>query len=99
ILLHALAVFRGRRSTGHPEIQKFSDFVLGLMQTYTSVLRPRSSLPSPINGDVLIAEFGLAPSPLFQRILRLVAEERLARDVLTRSEAIKLVESLLKQQK
>ena len=99
ILVHALAVFRGRRSTGHPEIQKFSDFVSELMQTYTSVLRPRSSLPSPINGDVLIAEFGLAPSPLFQRILRLVEEERLARDVLTRSEAIKLVESLLKQQK
>jgi len=98
VLLHSLAEFRGQKDTGDPGMSGFADFILTLIREYYSVLRPRASLPRPLNGNDLIKEFGLKPSALFQRILQHVAEERLARPALTRKQALKLVEELLEKQ-
>ena len=99
VLVHALAQIRNSRSNRHSDLKQFSTFVQTLIQTYTKVLLPRATVPLLINGNDLITEFGLKPSPLFRRILKLVEEEQLAREALTRQQAIKLVEELLKQQK
>jgi hypothetical protein len=66
-----------------------------LIRKYVTELIPRASLPSPINGNDLINEFGMAPSPEFKNILRQIEEERLARSDFTRKEALKLVSDLL----
>jgi tRNA nucleotidyltransferase/poly(A) polymerase len=97
ILLHALAGLSAKRVSDNQSIQDFTEFVQKLTQEYYRVLRPRASLPLPLNGMDLINEFGLKPSALFRRILKHVEEERLARQVLTREQAIKLVAELLKQ--
>jgi hypothetical protein len=97
LLVHALAEFRGEKLSGDPGIQKFTDFTLMLIREYSSVLRPRASLPRPVNGDDLISVFGLKPSALFKRILKRVEAEHLGRPAFTREQAIELIHKLLKQ--
>jgi poly(A) polymerase len=98
VLLHALAKFMGKKDTQDPELKEFTDFIRTLIQNYYSVLQPRASLPLPLTGNDLINEFGLKPSAKFKFILKRIEEERLTKQVLTRHQALKLVEELLNRQ-
>jgi poly(A) polymerase len=99
VLLHALAEFMGKKEPQDPELKEFTDFIRTLIQNYYSVLQPRASLPPPLTGNDLINEFGLKPSAEFMRILKRIEEERLTQQVLmTRHQALKLVEELIKKQ-
>jgi len=98
VLLHALAEFMGKKDTQNPELKEFTDFIRTLSQNYYSVLQPRASLPLPLTGNDLINEFGLKPSGKFKFILKRIEEERLTKQVLTRPQALKLVEELLNRQ-
>jgi len=97
VLLHALAEFMGKKDTQDPELNEFTDFIRTLIQNYYSVLQPRASLPPPLTGNDLINEFGLKPSAEFKRILKRIEEKRLTQQVLTRHQALKLVEELIKK--
>jgi tRNA nucleotidyltransferase/poly(A) polymerase len=98
VLLHALAKFMGKKDTQNPELKEFTDFIRTLIQNYYSVLQPRASLPLPLTGNDLINEFGLKPSGKFKFILKRIEEEHLTKQVLTRRQALKLVEELLSRQ-
>ncbi len=98
VLLHALAEFMGKKDTQDPELKEFTDFIRTLIQNYYSVLQPRASLPLPLTGNDLINEFGLKPSAEFKCILKRIEEERLTKQVLTRHQALKLVEELISRQ-
>jgi hypothetical protein len=50
-----------------------------------------------LTGNDLIKEFGLKPSAEFKRILKRIEEEHLTKKVLTRHQALKLVEGLIKK--
>ena len=95
VLLHALAQFMGARDSQDPELKEFTDFIRMLVRDYYLVLQPRASLPRPLSGNDLINEFGLKPSAEFKRILKRIEEEHLTREVLTRHQALKLVEGLI----
>jgi poly(A) polymerase len=95
VLLHALAQFMGARDPQDPDLKEFTDFIRMLIQNYYLVLQPRASLPRPVSGNDLINEFGLKPSAEFKRILKRIEEEHLTREVLTRHQALKLVEGLI----
>ncbi len=95
VLLHALAQHWGGQDRPEIKNEEFSGFILTAIQNYYTVLRPRSALPPPLNGDDLIQRFDLSPSPILKRILAHVNEERLSRNTLTRSQAFKLVEAFL----
>lgn len=95
ILLHARAEFMGRQAAGDPAIAGFSEFVSAGIDKFYAVLRPRASQPPPINGNDLIEAFGLIPSAAFKQILKYIAEEHLARQNLTREQALELVAKLL----
>ena len=97
MLLHALAEFRGQREVADPVINEFTGFIRMLIQKYYTELRPRASLPPPINGNELINEFGMKPSAEFKHILKRVEEERLSKPTYSREEALKLVKNLLSQ--
>jgi len=51
--------------------------------------------PRLLNGDDLVREFGLQPSPLFSKILRHVEEERLSQAIRTRDDALLVVKNFL----
>jgi hypothetical protein len=85
----------GRGAAQDPIIQAFSEFVVESIENYYSILRPRASTPPALNGNDLIKSFGLKPSAAFKRILKAIEEEHLARQNLTREQALELVEKLL----
>jgi tRNA nucleotidyltransferase/poly(A) polymerase len=95
ILLHALAVFRARTDQKASAGRRFCEFVTQGIDCYYSTLRPRAATPPPLNGNDLIKEFGLSPSPVFKQVLKAIQEEHLARQNLTREQALELVEKLL----
>ncbi len=99
ILLQALAGFMSQRAPENPAIQSFSEFVNKGIHNYYSILQPRASQPPPLNGNDLIKEFGLKPSAMFKQILKFIEEERLARQNLTREQALELVEKHLSRAK
>jgi tRNA nucleotidyltransferase/poly(A) polymerase len=69
--------------------------IIQLLWNYFFRYRPKVLSPPPINGEDLIREFGLSPSPRFKEILDRVDEERLLRESLTRAEALELVRAYL----
>jgi poly(A) polymerase len=95
VLLHALAGFMARKDQEAFAIERFCEFVTEGIDCYYSILRPRAATPPPLNGKDLIKDFGLTPSPAFKQILQALEEEHLARDNLTREQALELVERLL----
>jgi poly(A) polymerase len=99
VLMHALAEFRGQNKADDQAIHEFTGFIRMLMQKYYSELLPRAALPSPINGNDLIKEFGMKPSAEFRQILNRVEEERLGRPAFSRDDALKLVDSQLNRKK
>ncbi len=98
VLLHALAEHMGKKGPRDPGPKEFTEFIRTLIQHYYSVLRPRASLPPPLSGNDLINEFGMKPSAEFKRILKRIEEERLTKAVLTRHQAFKLVEKIIRRQ-
>jgi tRNA nucleotidyltransferase/poly(A) polymerase len=95
ILLHALAEYASRSDCEDPTFQGFSKFICKGIKKYYSVIRPRASLPLPLNGNDLISNFGLKPSAAFKRILKTIEEEHLASGNLSREKALVLVEKML----
>jgi hypothetical protein len=63
---------------------------------YLNDYLPESLSPPLITGDDLIHEFHLPPSPVFQKILRHVHEERVLKHIRSRDEALLCVKNFLK---
>jgi tRNA nucleotidyltransferase/poly(A) polymerase len=97
ILLLALAIFESQRSPDDPATLEFSEFILARIEEYDTVLQPRAALPSPLNGNDLIREFGLKPSAKIKHILKHIEQERLSHRDLTREQALEVVQNLLKR--
>jgi tRNA nucleotidyltransferase/poly(A) polymerase len=96
LLFHALARMQANKNGTAFKYPVFTDFIRSLMKTYFSVFKPRAAMPRLITGHDLIEAFGLQPSPQFKSILEFVEEKRLSQENLTRSEAIELVNTFLK---
>ena len=96
ILLHSLVKFRARRTADSSTNQRFTEFIADCINNYYSILQPRASKPPPLNGHDLIRDFGLKPSPALKQILKIIIEEQLARQNLTRKQAFDLVKELLR---
>ena len=70
-------------------------FLEMLMYDYFTNYQLVNAKPPLITGHDLIHVFGLAPSPLFKKILELVDEAKLTHAVKNRSEALELVNDYL----
>ncbi len=99
VLIHALAKHAGKNAPIPAKRRQFEAFIHKRIGQYYTVLRPRASLPPPISGQDLIEEFGMKPSKQFRHILTRVEEEQLAKESYSREEALRLVESLLGQER
>ena len=95
ILLYALAIYLGRKPSLDPNRDEFQNFMQTLISDYYSILLPRASRQPPLTGKDLIQEFGLNPSAEFRHILARIEEEHLTREMLTRKQALRLVEELI----
>ncbi|KPJ75930.1 MAG: hypothetical protein AMJ54_13460 [Deltaproteobacteria bacterium SG8_13] len=94
LLLHCMADILGK-GTGDDRNRRFVDFARQLLQAYLAEYLPRRSRRPLLNGRDLMEAFGLPPSPLLGRLLRQVEEARLAGDIRTRAQALKLAENLV----
>ncbi len=86
LLLHALADHYGKG--GQPLDGGFPAFVDELARQYFREFKPRSELAPLLTGRDLIEQLGLAPSPLFKRILGRVQEGQLAGRIQDKAEAL-----------
>jgi hypothetical protein len=68
-----------------------------MLHHYLSDFRLRVTATPLLNGNDLIRKFDLTPSPLFRRVLQRVQEEQMLNPKMTRKEAIKIVDELLKK--
>jgi putative nucleotidyltransferase with HDIG domain len=93
LLIHTAADLYGKGI--HKNTQAFFEFLNYLIDFYTNSFLPKKSCPPLINGNDLIREFGLTPSPLFSKILQHVEEERFSGNITTRNEALILVKNFL----
>jgi len=93
LLIHAAADFSGKGI--NENTRAFFEFLNHMIKLYTNSFLLKKSCPPLINGDDLINEFGLKPSPLFSKILQHVEEERFSNNITTRNEAFKLVKNFL----
>ena len=98
LMLHALADMYGRYGQSSSEGRAFLEFTIHLLQVEYSTYETRAALPPLISGRDLIKEFELSPSPLFKKILRIVEEERLSAQTMTRPEALQMVKDFLDNQ-
>ena len=73
----------------------FIEFAKAMLLRFFSDFMPRQIKPPLITGYDLINEFGLTPSPLFKKILKIMQEERLSSTINTRQEAIRLAKKIL----
>ncbi|MDO9262932.1 MAG: hypothetical protein Q7U02_03125, partial [Desulfosalsimonadaceae bacterium] len=93
LFIHAIADILGK---GIPEnASAFLEFADLMCRTYSGTFVPMTKHPRFLNGDDLIREFGLSPSPLFSKILRHVEEERLSQTIRTRDDALSVVKNFL----
>ncbi len=79
--------------------EEFLSFILEILRNFFYIHKPRRKEPPLINGDDLIREFGLTPSPLFKKILHLVEEAKLTNKAKSRSAALELVRDFLEKQR
>jgi|WetSurMetagenome_2_1015567.scaffolds.fasta_scaffold15382_4 poly(A) polymerase len=93
ILVHAMADMKAKDA--HADINDFMEFSNLMLTSYHREFKPLSILPPLINGNNLIKEFGLFPSPLMGRILNHIKEKRLQRLIYTREEALNEVKKFL----
>lgn len=95
ILLHTIADIKGKGNDAKGN-EDFLCFASYLLNEFFSGYRVKKTGPRLITGNDLIEEFGLAPSPLFKRILSVVQESRISNDIKNREEAFSLVKELIK---
>ncbi len=93
LLIHTVADLFGKGINNNT--RTFLKFLNYMIKLYTDSFLPKKTNPPLINGDDLIHEFGLKPSPLFSKILQHVEEERFSDNIATRKEAFILVKNFL----
>jgi len=104
LLLHTIADVQGKgdkedvrpvyvQRTGRDTA--FIEFAKAMLHDFFSDFMPGIIKPPLITGYDLIHEFGLTPSPLFKKILKIVQEERLSDKINTRQEALRLAKKIL----
>jgi poly(A) polymerase len=79
------------------EKKNFSIFAQELQNRYYSVYFPLSKEPPILTGKDLISHFNISPSPIFRFLLNAVETDRLAEQIYTKKEALKLVGQLLQE--
>jgi poly(A) polymerase len=92
LLLHGIADQMGKTEAS---VRPFWEFSLDTLHSYYSEYKPRQAKPRLITGHDLIETFGLKPSPQFGKILSMVEELRLSKQITTKPEALKLVQDYL----
>jgi poly(A) polymerase len=93
LLIHSMADMKAKGA--HPAMQEFIEFSNRMMALYINQFKPLSIQKPVINGDDLIIEFGLTPSPLFKKILNHVTEQRLQNLIYNREQALLVVKKFL----
>ena len=95
VLLAAMADTQAKQNKTTSQSKNFISFIKMLLFDYFMNYQLVSSKAPLMTGHDLIHVFGLAPSPLFKKILDLVDEARLTHTVKSRSEALELVRDFL----
>lgn len=99
LLLHAIADIMAKNDPMDSINEEFLSFIRENLGNFFYKYNPKRKEPPLINGDDLIGEFGLTPSPLFKKILHLVEEAQLTNKATSRSDAIELVKDFLEMQR
>ncbi|MBL7208253.1 MAG: CCA tRNA nucleotidyltransferase [Desulfobacterales bacterium] len=95
LLLHTIADIQGKGNREDIKDAVFIEFAKAMLLRFFSDFMPEKIKPPLITGYDLIHEFGLTPSPLFKKILKIVQEERLSDKINTRQEALRLAKKIL----
>ncbi|MBF0541831.1 MAG: CCA tRNA nucleotidyltransferase [Nitrospirae bacterium] len=74
---------------------KFIESAAEILSYYNNEYLPLSKKPRLINGDDLEEIFGIEPSVQFREILNMVEEKRLAGEICSKEEAVRVVEKFL----
>ena len=98
LLLHTVADFNAKQVQTKAQNKEFITFLRTLFDHFFAGFQPRSKTPPLVTGYDLIDEFGLTPSPLFKKILKLVEEARLSNTIDSKPAALKLIREFLRQQ-
>jgi tRNA nucleotidyltransferase/poly(A) polymerase len=93
LLIHAIADILGKGIAKNTTA--FMAFADQVCAAYAGTFVPIAKHPRLLNGDDLIRDLGLSPSPLFAKILRHVEEERLSGNIRTREDALAVVKNFL----
>jgi tRNA nucleotidyltransferase/poly(A) polymerase len=99
VLLHAVADFFGKHPSPGNDFYRFAAFAGTLLDQYLEIHTRRSATPELLTGHDLISELGLAPSPLFKKILSRVEEARLAGEITDKKQALDLARHLIERLK
>jgi tRNA nucleotidyltransferase/poly(A) polymerase len=94
IFIHAMADMAAKGA--HPDTDAFIEFSKKIISLYHQQFKPVLLEKPLINGDDLIREFGLAPSPLLGKILNHVEDQRLQDLIHNRQEALDWVRNFMK---
>ncbi len=93
IIVHTMADIMAKGDRLQDRDHGFIDFGQGLFEAYMDTQKRQAAVARLISGHDLITVFGLAPSPLFKRILNRVDERRLCGELATRDQALQWVTS------
>ncbi len=92
LMLHAIADQMGKTEAS---ATPFLEFSLDTLRNYYSEYKPRQAKSRLITGHDLIETFGLKPSPQFGKLLSMVEESRLSKQIINKTEALALVKDYL----
>jgi tRNA nucleotidyltransferase/poly(A) polymerase len=98
LLLVAIADTMAKQNKINPKNRAFKSFLKKMIFEYFYNYQPLSDEPPLITGHDLIHVFGLAPSPLFRKILDLVDDAKLTKTIKNRSEALELIRGVLRNE-
>ena len=99
LLLHAIGDIMAKNDQIDNNNEEFLSFILEILRNFFYIYKPKCKEPPLLNGDDLIREFGLVPSPLFKKILHLVEEAKLTNKAKSRADALELVRDFLEKQR
>lgn len=96
ILLHACAdSLAKKKDADRPEHAAFKQFIREMIDDYFTSFVPVRRTKPMLTGRDLIREFSMPPSPFFRIILDQVEESRLAGQIHSRDEAVKLARDII----